>query len=92
MANKGFVAVAERTMVHAYASTDVSTHTKIVKLKPAALTIKWRDGAADWVHVMGRKYNCTTSEWVTVGSHVISHCLIISRWTFTRLTGDQCEN
>lgn len=46
MESKGSVAVAERTMAHAYASTDVSTRTKTVKLKPATTTIRWRSGAA----------------------------------------------
>lgn len=46
MESKGFVAVAKRTMAHAYAPTDVSKHSKIVKLKLATMTIRWRNGAA----------------------------------------------
>lgn len=46
MESQDFVAVAKRTMVRAYASTDVSAHTKTVRLKLAAVTIEWRSGAA----------------------------------------------
>lgn len=33
-------------MAHAHASTDVQTHRKIVKLKLATMTIRWRSRAA----------------------------------------------
>lgn len=45
MKSKGFVAVAKHTMAHAFVSTDVLTHTKIVKLKLATMTIRWGNGA-----------------------------------------------
>lgn len=46
MESKGFVAVAKRTMAHAYASTDASKHTKIVKLELATMTIRWKKNGA----------------------------------------------